>query len=52
MFLFTIDFQSLYTNIPVEDAVECILKLVEEYENVIPNANFILELSEGILKTV
>jgi len=49
-FLFTIDFQSLYTNIPVEDAIECIIKLVEEYENVLPNANFIVEILKIVLK--
>ena len=49
-FLFTIDFKSLYTNIPVDDAIKCIIELVEEYENVIPNANFIIELLEVVLK--
>ena len=49
-FLFTIYFQSLYTNIPVEDAVECIIKLVEEYGNVIPTANLILEILKVMLK--
>ena len=43
-FLITIDFKSLYTNIPVEDAIKCINELVEEYNNVIPKANFIIEL--------
>ena len=45
-----IDFQSLHTNIPVEDAIEFIIKLVEEYENVIPTANLILEILKVILK--
>ena len=49
-FLFTIDFKSLYTNIPVEDAIKCIIELVNEYQEVIPNANFIIELLEIILK--
>ena len=48
--LFTIDFKSLYTNIPVEDAIKCIKELVEEYHDVIPNTNFIIELLEIILK--
>ena len=48
-FLCTIDFQSLYTNIPVEDAIKCIIELVEEYEHVIPNANFTVELLETVL---
>ena len=43
-FLFTIDFKSLYTNIPVEDAINSIKQLVWEYQNVIPNAEFIVEL--------
>ena len=45
-----IDFQSLHTNIPVEDTIECIIKLVEECENVIPTANLILEILKVILK--
>ena len=48
--LFTIDFKSLYTNIPVEDAINSIKQLVWEYQNVIPNAEFIIELLELILK--
>ena len=34
----------------MEDAVECIIKLVEEYEHVIPNANFIVEILKIVLK--
>ena len=49
-FLFTIDFKSLYTNIPVEDAINSIKQLVWEYQDVIPNAEFIVELLEVILK--
>ena len=45
-FLFTIDFKSLYTNMPVEDAIKCIKELVEEYKNDISNANCIVELLE------
>ena len=40
----------MYTNIPVEDAIKCIIELVNEYQEVIPNANFIIELLEIILK--
>jgi len=49
-FLFMIDFKSLYTNIPVEDAIKCIIELVNEYQDVITNANFIIKLLEIILK--
>ena len=49
-FLFTIDFKSLYTNIPVEDAIKCIIELVNEHQDVIPNANFIIELLEIVLR--
>ena len=34
----------------MEDAIKCIKELVEEYQEVIPNANFIVELLEIILK--
>ena len=37
-FLFTIDFKSLYTNIPVQDAINAIKELVWKYQNVIQNA--------------
>ena len=47
-FLFTIDFKSLYTNIPVEDAINSLKQLVWEYQHVIPNAEFIVELLEII----
>ena len=42
--VFTIDFKSLYTNIPVEDAINSIKELVLEYSDVIPNAEFVIEL--------
>ena len=48
-FLFTIDFKSLYTNIPVEDAIKCIKELVEELKSIISNANFIVERLEIVL---
>ena len=50
-FLFTIDFKSLYTNIPVDDAINCIRKLCFEYQNVIPNAHFIIELLDLVLNS-
>ena len=49
-FLFTIDFKSLYTNIPVEDAINAIKILVWKFQDVIPNAEFVVELLEVILK--
>ena len=49
-FLFTIDFKSLYTNIPVQDAINAIKELVWKFGNVIPNAEFIVELLDVILK--
>ena len=49
-FLFTIDFQNLYTNIPVEGAIQCIMKLIEECNNFIPNANFIVEFLKIVLR--
>jgi hypothetical protein len=48
--VFTIDFKSLYTNIPVENAINSIKELVLEYSNVIPNADFVIELLNVILK--
>ena len=49
-FLFTIDFKSLCTNIPVEDAINAIKILVWKFQDVIPNAEFVVELLEVILK--
>ena len=48
-FLFTIDFKSLYTNIPVNDAINSIRKLCFDFQNVIPNAHFIIELLDLVL---
>ena len=45
-FLFTIHFKNLYTNISVKDAIKIIKELFFRYQNVIPNAHFILELME------
>ena len=40
----------MYTNISVEDAINYIKQLVWEYQDVIPNTEFIIELLEVILK--
>ena len=50
-FLFTIDFKSLYTNIPVNDAINSIRKLGFDYQNVIPKAYFIIELLDLVLNS-
>ena len=44
------DFESLYTNIPVKDAIEMMKKLVFQFQNVIQNAHFVIELLEIVLK--
>ena len=49
-FLLTVDFESLYTNIPVNDAIEMMKKLVFQFQNVISNAHFVIELLEIVLK--
>ena len=49
-FLFTVDFESLYTNITVNDAIEMIKRLVFQFQNVISNAHFVIELLEIVLK--
>ena len=49
--MFTIDFKSLYTNIPVDDAIESIKKLCFDFQNVIHNAHFISELLDLVLNT-
>jgi len=48
--VFTIDFKSLYTNIPIDDAINCIKELVMESPDVIQNADFVIELLNVILK--
>ena len=50
VFWFTVDFESLYTNIPVKDAIEMMKKLVFQFQNVIQNAHFVIELLEIVLK--
>ena len=43
-FLFTVEFESLYTNSPVIHAIEFMKELVFEYKNIISNAEFIIDL--------
>ena len=50
-FLFTIDFKSLYTNIPVDDAINSIKKLCFDFQTVIPNAHFVIELLDFVLNS-
>jgi hypothetical protein len=49
-YVITIDFKSLCTNIPVQGAINSIKELVLEYSDVIPNAEFVIELLNVILK--
>ena len=49
VFVFTIDFKSLYPTIPVEDGINSIKELVMEYNDVIPYAEFIIKLLNVIL---
>jgi hypothetical protein len=49
-FFFTVDFESLYTNIPVNDAIEMMKRLFFQFQNVISNAHFFIELLEIVLK--
>jgi hypothetical protein len=51
IFLFTIDFKSSYTNIPVDDAIKSIKQLCFDFQNVIPNAHFIMKLLDLVLKS-
>ena len=44
------DFESLYTNIPVSDAIKMMKKLVFQFQNVISNAHFVIELLDIVLK--
>ena len=50
-FLFTIDFKSLYTNIPVDDAINSIKKLSFDYHNVLLNVHFIIKLLDLVLNS-
>ena len=49
-FLCTVDFKSLYTNIPVEYTIELMKELVFENKDVISNTDFIIDLLEVVLK--
>ena len=49
-FVFTVDFESLYTNIPVQHAINLMKELVFEYKDVISNADFIIDLLEIVLE--
>ena len=49
-FLFTVDFASLYTNIPVKHAIELMKEIVFEYKDVISNAEIIIDLLELVLE--
>ena len=51
-FLFTVDFQNLYSNISVKDVLELLKRLFFKYQNVIPNAHLIIELIELVLNSV
>ena len=46
----TVDFESIYTNIPVLDAIEMMKKLVLQFQNVISNAHFVIEILDIFLK--
>ena len=48
--MFTVDYKSLYTTIPVDDAINWIKELVMEFNDVILNAEFVIELVTVILK--
>ena len=48
-FLFTVDFESLHINIPVQHAIELMKELVLKYRDVISNAEIIIDLLELIL---
>ena len=49
-FLFTIDFKSLYTNIPVDHAIEMMKEIIFEHKDIISNGDFILDLLNLVLK--
>ena len=44
------DFESLYTNIPVKQAIDMMIELVFEYSTVNSNVNFIIDLLELVLE--
>ena len=45
-FLFTVHFESLYMNIPVQYALKLMKYLVVEYRDEISNADFIIEFQQ------
>ena len=47
--LFIIDFNSLYANVPVKDAIHLILRAFVQIQNVIPNAHLVVELLDLVL---
>ena len=49
-FLFTVIFESLYSNIPVKYAIELMKELVVEYRDVISSADFIIDLLELVVE--
>ena len=50
-FLFAVDFESLYTNIPVTHAIELMKELVVNHRDVISSTDFVIDLLELVLKT-
>jgi hypothetical protein len=48
--IFTVDFKSLFTNIPCDHAVELMKELTYMFPNELQNANFLIELLEITLK--
>ena len=48
-FLFTVDFKNPYSNISVKDALELMKRLFYKYQNIVPNAQLIIELMELVL---
>ena len=49
-FLVTVDFVSLFTNIPVKHAINFMKEIVFKYKDVISNAEFIIHLLELVLE--
>ena len=49
-FLFTVDFESLYTDIPGKHTIESMKELVFEYKGVISNAELIIDFLEMVLE--
>ena len=47
---FSVDFESLHTNIPVKHTIQLMKELVFEYNHVISNADFIIDSLEIVLE--